>query len=169
MTVNRPTIREAGGWVSPRLNPFYALSGHAAEVTEQAGHIDRARGQKGGHQHLVHRGLRGRPGRIAREAWTRLGARVLKFVFAKIHIAFTESGAILGHAERALSPGGVRIYGCLRSNLPRQMWGALARDTTCDPGLAWHSWGGHAKFVSLESAQLLALRLSSLFSAAVIE
>jgi hypothetical protein len=38
-----------------------SLSGHAAEVTEQAGHIDRARGQKNGHQHLVHRGLRGPP------------------------------------------------------------------------------------------------------------
>src|ERR1700677_4268426 len=30
-------------------------------MTEQAGHIDRARGQKDGHQHLVHRGLRGPP------------------------------------------------------------------------------------------------------------
>jgi hypothetical protein len=46
---------------SQGLNPSYTLSGHATEVTEQARHIDRARGQKDGHQHLVHRGLRGPP------------------------------------------------------------------------------------------------------------
>jgi hypothetical protein len=38
-----------------------SLSGHAAEVAEQTGHIDRAGGEKAGHQHLVHRGLRGPP------------------------------------------------------------------------------------------------------------
>ena len=38
-----------------------SLSGHASEVAEQAGHIDRARSHKGSHQHLVHRGLQKPP------------------------------------------------------------------------------------------------------------
>jgi hypothetical protein len=33
---------------------------------------------------------------IACKAWTRLRSRVPNFVFRRIHISFTESGAILG-------------------------------------------------------------------------
>jgi hypothetical protein len=40
-------------------------------------------------------------GRIAGKAWTRVGARVPKFVFRGIHLSFTDSGTILGWRKPA--------------------------------------------------------------------
>jgi hypothetical protein len=59
---------------------------------------------------------------IACKAWTRLGSRVPNFVFRRIHISFTESGAILGscvkpqpHIQRIVTAGLILAIHVFRS------------------------------------------------------